>query len=191
MSRKKAHAAWKRLMTVILTVAMAVSWSPGGATVHAQPGAENSGDNSIINWDGLPEITEQKVSAATEAGVEVIFTHPGIFTNKENLDLMRSMIHEGYDPWFTAFEEFREESLASKDYVNTNKDRTHTYIGNADRQDANAAYMQSVMWWVTGDKDYFDIAVDIIRSYCESYDAEKFATEQDGGYGWSAGHDIE
>ena len=186
MSRKKAHAAWKRLMTVILTVAMAVSWSPGGATVHAQPGAENSGDNSIINWDGLPEITEQKVSAATEAGVEVIFTHPGIFTNKENLDLMRSMIHEGYDPWFTAFEEFREESLASKDYVNTNKDRTHTYIGNADRQDANAAYMQSVMWWVTGDKDYFDIAVDIIRSYCESYDAEKFATEQDGGYGWSA-----
>ena len=99
---------------------------------------------------------------------------------------MRQMIHEGYDPWFSAFEAFREQSIASKEYENTNKDRTHSYIGNSDRQDANAAYVQSVMWWVTGDKDYFDIAVDIVRSYSESYDAEKFKTEQDGGYGWSA-----
>lgn len=30
MKRKKAHAAWRRLLTVILAVAMAVSWSPGG-----------------------------------------------------------------------------------------------------------------------------------------------------------------
>ncbi len=191
MKRKKAHAAWRRLLTVILAVAMAVSWSPGGVKVHAQPTEENPADNSIINWDGLPEITEEKVTTHTSPedgseGVEVVFTHPGIFAKKDNFDLMRQMIHEGYDPWFSAFEAFREQSIASKEYENTNKDRTHSYIGNSDRQDANAAYVQSVMWWVTGDKDYFDIAVDIVRSYSESYDAEKFKTEQDGGYGWSA-----
>lgn len=191
MKRKKAHAAWRRLLTVILAVAMAVSWSPRGVKVHAQPTEENPADNSIINWDGLPEITEEKVTTHTSPedgseGVEVVFTHPGIFAKKDNFDLMRQMIHEGYDPWFSAFEAFREQSIASKEYENTNKDRTHSYIGNSDRQDANAAYVQSVMWWVTGDKDYFDIAVDIVRSYSESYDAEKFKTEQDGGYGWSA-----
>ena len=164
------------------------SW---GVKVHAQPTDENPADNSIINWDGLPQIKEEKVTTHTSPedgseGVGVVFTHPGIFANKANLDLMREMIHAGYDPWFSAFEAFRDSSLASKEYENTNKDRTHSYIGNSDRQDANAAYIQSVMWWVTGDKAYFDIAVDIIRSYCESYDAEKFKTEQDGGYGWSA-----
>ncbi|MCR5754863.1 MAG: discoidin domain-containing protein [Acetatifactor sp.] len=143
-------------------------------------------DNSIINWAGLPEISEEKVQKVAESGVTVEFTHPGIFANKENLDTMRQMIHEGYDPWFSAFEKFRDTSLASKEYVNSNQDRSHTYLGEADRQDANAAYAQAVMWWVTGDKDYFDKAIDIVRSYSESYDAELFATEQDGGYGWSA-----
>ncbi len=186
----KKRVLWKRIMAGVMTAAMVLSGSmtmqTDSSKVYAVEDAEALKANSIINWDGLPEITEEKVQTEAESGVDIQFTHPGIFANKENLDLMRQMIHEGYDPWFTAFEAFREDALASKDYENTNADRTHTYIGNADRQDANAAYMQSVMWWVTGDKDYYDNAVDIIRSYSESYDAEKFATEQDGGRGWSA-----
>lgn len=143
-------------------------------------------DNSIIVWNGLPEIKEVKVETETQSGIQIEFTHPGIFAKKENLDLMRKMIHEGYDPWFSAFEQFRKSALAGKEYVNTNIKRTHAYIGNADRQDANAAYMQSVMWWVTGDKAYYDIAIDIIRSYCHSYDPARFEKEQNGGYGWEA-----
>lgn len=184
MRNRQKHMLLKRLLVGVLTAVMTLSggfFLPESYTVYA---AET--DNSIINWDGLPYIDGETVATTAESGVEIQFSHPGIFASKENLDLMREMIHEGYDPWFSAFEEFRESALASKEYANTNAGRTHTYIGNADRQDANAAYMLSIMWWVTGDKDYYDIAIDIIRSYCESYDPDLFATEQEGGYGWSA-----
>ncbi len=190
MSKKKAihkkrRVFWKNIVAGALALVMVLSGCatmPMGANVVQA--AED--DNSIINWDALPEITEEKVQKETESGIQIEFTHPGIFANKENLDTMRQMIHEGYDPWFSVFEKFRDTSLASKDYVNGNEDRSHTYIGEADRQDANAAYAQAVMWWVTGDKDYYDKAIDIVRSYSESYDAELFATNQEGGYGWSA-----
>ena len=176
MSYRKKHAVWKRLLVSVLAAAMVLTWNPsimdGFGAVSRVYAAQ--ADNSIINWDGLPQITEVKMRTESQSGVSIEFTHPGIFANKENLDLMRQMIHEGYDPWLSAFEAFRESSLASKEYVNTNHDRTHSYIGNSDRQDASAAYMLSIMWWVTGDKDYFDIAADIVRSYSESYDPELF-----------------
>lgn len=198
MSNRKKHRIFRRFLSSVLAFAMAAGLLPVmGGNLRTVPEVHAAiTDNSIINWEGLPEITEVKTSDTKVDGTSIDFTHPGIFASKENLDLMRDMIHQGYDPWFSAFETFREETRASKDYVNTNASRGHTYIGNADRADAGAAYAQIIMWWVTGDKDYYDKAIDIVRSYCESYDPNLFATREPGtstdgtlnvgGYGWSA-----
>jgi hypothetical protein len=124
---------------------------------------------SIINPDFKPQIVVTK----SDSG----FTHPGIFLSAEDLDRIQKMVRGGYEPWASAFDEFRKNPKASKDYViqNLDSDGNPKYIQMAisngqyeARADANAAYAQALMWYITGDSDYSNKALKIIRSWYTS-----------------------
>ncbi|MDR1643265.1 MAG: InlB B-repeat-containing protein [Clostridiales bacterium] len=184
----------------ILSLALALILTIPVFSVPAWAETTDLHATSIVQWDSLPTIKEVKVSKSTTGqwkgspntnavipmGVAIEFTHPGIHVNAANLNLMRDMINQGYEPWASAFEEFRDNPWASKDYFNNNATRSNTTLTRANKNDTWAAYANVIMWWVTGDKDHYDTAIDIVRSYAESYTAGNFMSNQDGGYGWSA-----
>ena len=105
------------------------------------------------------------------------FVHPGIGFSADDLNRIQKRVREGYEPWATAFNQFRILPQASKNYILLNLDENGNskYEEMADgngqyegRRDADAAFAQTVMWYITGDNDYAGKALRIIRSWYAS-----------------------
>lgn len=125
--------------------------------------------NSIIN----PTYTPKVVERISKEG----FVHPGIILSANDLNRIQKMVREGYEPWATAFEQFRKSTKASKEYriLNLKADGTPKFAvmsegyGQYDaRRDADAAYTQSIMWYITGDSDYSAKVLRILRLWSSS-----------------------
>lgn len=105
------------------------------------------------------------------------FIHPGISLSAGDLNRIQKMVRLGYEPWATAFDDFSSASKASKNYIIKNIDKKgnpkYEEMGDGNgqyeaRQDADAAYAQTLMWYITGDDDYSHKALKIIRSWYTS-----------------------
>ncbi|HBT78145.1 MAG TPA: hypothetical protein DEB39_14750 [Planctomycetaceae bacterium] len=100
------------------------------------------------------------------------FTHPGVGMTKVYLDTMQKHVRAGNEPWLGAFRAFRKNG------------RTHInaamhYTGVAEipwgppgdpharavRRDADVAFRQIIMWYVTGDERYRLRALEVLRQY--------------------------
>jgi hypothetical protein len=138
----------------------------------AQNKADRLGDLkpvAVINQNFAPRATR----VTSKEG----FVHPGIGFSADDLKRIQKMVREGYEPWATAFDQFRKLPQASKNYVLLNLDENGNpkYEEMADgngqyegRRDADAAFTQTLMWYITGDNDYADKALKIIRSWYAS-----------------------
>jgi hypothetical protein len=105
------------------------------------------------------------------------FVHPGIGLSVNDLERIQKMVRMGNEPWAIAFDHFRSNPKASKNYViqNLDKNGNPKYEEMADgngqyeaRRDADASFAQVIMWYITGDKDYSNKALQIIRSWYTS-----------------------
>lgn len=105
-----------------------------------------------------------------------VFRHPGILNSKEQLEVVKTKIAAGEQPWTAAFEKlktspysdlsFQPEPFPTVDCGSYNKPNLGC---NQMVENAMAAYCQSLMWVFTNDQRYADKAIEIINSWSGTY----------------------
>jgi Alginate lyase len=100
------------------------------------------------------------------------FTHPGVLVGRSQLDLIRSKVNAGAQPWKAAYDQMMASSYAS--LSRTAKPRAVVECGSYsnpnygctdERQDALAAYTLALAWYVTRDSRYADKAIEIMNAW--------------------------
>ena len=113
------------------------------------------------------------------------FVHPGLLLKLSDLERMRSMVALGTEPYLSGWTRLQAEARASVDYV----PRPFAVVtrvtgasgeGNAElRDDAAAAFLNAVEWFVTGDQRHAERAVTILNAWSSTLtaiegDADRF-----------------
>ncbi|QYR22777.1 fibronectin type III domain-containing protein [Paenibacillus sp. sptzw28] len=149
--------------------------------------------------------TDVDVSYTDSSGNTISGTihHPGIAMRQSDLDNMRDHVRAGDEPWNTAFSAFSSDSQASKTpriyyeagndiFINIRGPWAETvngvyysnpsdYVGTRANTDSETAFIQAIMWYITGDETYRSNAMTIIRNYsaiqsCATHTSFRFAT---------------
>lgn len=100
------------------------------------------------------------------------FTHPGVLLGRSQLDLIRTKVRAGEQPWKGAYDQMMANPLAS--LSRTPKPRAIVECGpysnpnngcTDERQDALAAYTQALAWYVTEDPRYAQKAIQLMDAW--------------------------
>lgn len=114
--------------------------------------------------------------AVGEESLEIptAFRHPGLLHTRESLTQIREKIASGEEPWTSAFEIFRKDRFASKDYRMRGPFASVSRLPHRDStaadQDYRAAYFNALMWALTGRKEHADKAKEILDAYSEHFE---------------------
>ena len=98
------------------------------------------------------------------------FVHPGLTHTLEDLERIKSNVQAGNAPWIDGWNKLCKESDAGPEY----KPSAGSTVGGSDgtRQrayrDAQAAYYNFLRWYVTGNIDHAECAVNIINAWANS-----------------------
>jgi len=118
-------------------------------------------------------ISDGEWTATANLSVKVgKFAHPGVLHTRADLDRMRAMVSAGKDPWYSSFVQMQADPLAQYDYVvqkNPNDDtlarENPCHQCSEYREDARAAYLNALMWYITGDERHAQKAVEILNAW--------------------------
>ena len=101
------------------------------------------------------------------------------------------MVEAGIDPWLTSFKDMKADYKSSYDYwVRGNPSMTYVHRGGTNggafELDVNAAYLNALMWAITGDKRHADKAVQIFNTWSNltNVDPEGTGALNAGLYAW-------
>lgn len=139
---------------------------PLGATVS---GAEEGADSSAGAISaGVSEGGGAAVLASAPA-----FKHPGVLVSRGHLDFVKAKIAAGQQPWKGDFDKARATKYGQLPY--TPRPIAIMKCGNgsnpldqgcsASREDAVAAYTQTLIWYYTGDRAYAKSAMAILDAW--------------------------
>ncbi|MFE3193693.1 alginate lyase family protein [Nocardia sp. NPDC059240] len=124
---------------------------------------------ALIGWVALPQNTFRASKAAAAPNS---FVHPGVLVSRAQLDLMKVRVATGMQPWKAAYDAMLANEFASLSHAA--KPRAVVDCGARDepnngcsdeRRDADAAYTDSLVWYVTGDARYARKAVEIMDAW--------------------------
>jgi alginate lyase len=103
------------------------------------------------------------------------FQHPGVLLNRSQLDFLKSQVAAKAEPFYQEFLWAKASQYGALEYHVQGPPATgiidcgsHSRpdIGcKAEDHDATAAYLQSVLWYITGDHRYAQNAIDILNTY--------------------------
>ncbi len=119
----------------------------------------------------LALVTLLMLSLATPVEAAV-FVHPGVLVSKSQLDTARTRVNAGQQPWKGAYDSMRASSYAS--LSRTPKPRAVVECGPSsnpnlgcsdEREDALAAYTQSLLWYITRDDRHAQKAIQIMDAW--------------------------
>lgn len=101
--------------------------------------------------------------------------HPGVLVSKQQLDFVKAQVKAKKEPIYSQYEKAVASEYAALDYKIQGPPETgiidcgaYSRPDNgchAEDMDASAAYLQSVLWWITGDHRYADNAIRIMNTY--------------------------
>ncbi len=113
------------------------------------------------------------------------WTHPGIFLNQNQLDLMKTRVADNLSPWIETYELMLENSLASltrtASPVQTVQCGSYSIpdVGcTVEREDAIAAYTLSLMWYASGTQSYADKAIEYMDAWSSTVKAHNDSNAQ-------------
>jgi hypothetical protein len=124
--------------------------------------------------DTGPSIITSNVVQINEYTSPEGFKHPGIRFTKESLENLRAQVIAGREPWTSYFEGMRRRHWAQFTYRSGNDNGSglprNPIIDNNGKvatfiDDAQAALMHSVLYYVTGDERYRTVAMRILNIY--------------------------
>ena len=99
------------------------------------------------------------------------FEHPGLLFTISDLERMRRMVGSGVEPYLAGWNRLRAEARASVSYEPTpfavvTRVSGGSGAGNAElRDDAAAAFLNAVEWFVSGDERHAQTAVKILNAW--------------------------
>lgn len=119
------------------------------------------------------------------------FVHPGALFKKSDLERMKYMVEAGKEPWLTSYNQLKADSKASYNYT-TRGDSSWTVVtrggtnGTAFESDTTAAYLNALMWAITGDSRHAAKAVEIFNAWSNLTEVTGGGTEalNAGLYAW-------
>ncbi|MBD0381863.1 AbfB domain-containing protein [Paenibacillus sedimenti] len=167
----------KILLSFCLILSMVISLAISSAPVMAEkasPDVQTKINGLLTSF--VPNVTETKTVTST-----MTFTHPGIILTKAMLDTIQNHVRSGDEPWASAFVKFSGYGKSSKTplmRVNINDTAPFDIPGGGIgtegyyavrnmAQDADTAYVQTMMWYVTGDETYRKNAIGLIRRWVD------------------------
>ena len=139
--------------------------SSGSGGALSAGGANGTGGAGVGGAGGeAPTCSEP--GALADAG----FVHPGGLHKQSDLDRMRMMVEAGVQPYADAFDSLSAHVRASYDYQ-VQGDPSQTIVnregtnGPEFEADATAAYLNALMWSITGDERHAEKAVEIFNAW--------------------------
>ncbi len=95
------------------------------------------------------------------------FVHPGCLHKKSDLDRMKYMVEAKAEPYWSTFQKLKEFPKARYDYeVLGDPSMTETQPNKgAFVSDATAAYLNALMWYITGDEHHAEKCVEIFNAW--------------------------
>jgi hypothetical protein len=136
---------------------------------------------------GGDAIQPRAASAATLPDLQGVstngFKHPGVVNSSTTLKAARAAALAGKEPQKSALAKLRSSRYAKSSWVakpvvnvgcgaSSSPDEGCT----AEKDDAQAAYANALMWYFTGDKAHADAAVRIMNAYSSTIKSHKFDT---------------
>ena len=105
------------------------------------------------------------------------FVHPGIGCNAETLSIMREKVRAGVSPWVDYFEGMRRTRYANLNQRPRFVDQIVNDGGiSGFGSDAQLAWVQTIMYVVTGNEEYRKLPVEIIKWYGSRTEKSFFPT---------------
>jgi hypothetical protein len=95
------------------------------------------------------------------------FQHPGLLTSKAELDLIKSKIKAGTEPWRSSFERMKRSWVADLNW----KPRAMAVVNangqdaSVENDDATAAYTHALLWYFTGNEAHARKSAEILNAW--------------------------
>jgi len=100
------------------------------------------------------------------------FYHPGVLINRAQLDLIKSKVAAGAEPWKSAFEAAKRSDYGALSYtphpIQTVECGPYSKPDHGckdEQRDSAAAYTQALLWYISGDKTYAENAIKIMNAW--------------------------
>jgi hypothetical protein len=104
--------------------------------------------------------------------------HPGVFVSRQQLDYVRAQVRAKAEPFYSEYGKAVASPYGALDYKVLGPPAdgiidcgpySHPDNGcHAEDSDASAAYLQSVLWYISGDRRYADNAIRIVNAYAHN-----------------------
>jgi len=101
------------------------------------------------------------------------FVHPGGLHTQADLDRMKAKVAAGEHPWIDNWNQLIADPLAQNTYTAAPRGNLGSARQRAD-QDAHAAYLNALRWYISGDTSHADAAVRILNAW--AYTANQVPT---------------
>lgn len=95
------------------------------------------------------------------------FVHPGGLHTQPDLDRMKAEVAEGAHPWIDDWNLLIQDPLAQSTYSPHALANMGSNRQLAD-QDAHAAYLNAIRWYISGDKAYADTSMNILNAWART-----------------------
>lgn len=146
-----------------------ISSNIGISTLTINTTKEVLAGNYAVEISGKGIISE---SIKLEVKKDMSFIHPGILLSKAQLDQMVKNVNSELPIWKQALLNTQTSPLGKKDYVPSRLNSVNAddpKQSNAIINDANAAYTQALLWYITKDSTYADNAIHIMDTWSEQF----------------------
>ena len=91
------------------------------------------------------------------------FLHPGLLHTQEDLDRMKERVAQGVHPWIEGWHRLIQDTKAQNNY--SGRAQANMNLRQVMSDDAVAAYLNALRWYISGDKSYAKCAVGILNNY--------------------------
>ncbi|MCJ1263914.1 hypothetical protein MMC22_003784 [Lobaria immixta] len=110
-----------------------------------------------------------------EARAPTHFIHPGVLLGHTQLEFIKSKVKAGQEPWSKSFTALRNSEFAqlnrkvsARANVNCGFYDKPSYGCSQERDDALSAYATSLLWYVTGKKEYAQKAISYMNGWART-----------------------
>ena len=120
-----------------------------------------------------------RAQAQTFPGGASTAVHPGVMLSQAQLDYMKIMVQAHADPFYTAFLKAQNSTWGSLTYVPLGPPASGIIqcgstsmpdLGcSASDSDGTAAYVQALLWYITGNQTYANNAINILNTYANNF----------------------
>jgi Alginate lyase len=124
----------------------------------------------FVAWETLTNAGDPGVPPVEPPAA--VFTHPGVMLGRTQLDLMKTKVQAGAEPWKSAYASMLGSTYASLTRTPVPRATVECGpysvpdLGCADeRKDSLAAYTDALAWYISGDQRYANKAIEIMDAW--------------------------